>query len=213
MRIFIGYDPRQMVSFNVLQHSIIRRATKPISITPLVIQTLPIKKQGLTPFTYSRFLCPWLCNYEGTSVFLDADIMARGDISALENIDLGPDVSLVKHKERKFEWSSVMVFNNAKCKRLTPEYIDGPENPMGMKWADQIGELPSQWNHLVGYDTPRDDAILVHFTQGVPIWPETSSCEYAQEWKVEMFEMLSAQPWATLMGSSVHAKPVLEKVA
>lgn len=64
-RIFIGGDPRQVVSLSTLIWSITKNAKEPVSITPLVLETLPIKRQGLTPFTWSRFLVPYLCNYQG----------------------------------------------------------------------------------------------------------------------------------------------------
>jgi hypothetical protein len=47
--------------------------------------------------------------------------------------------------------------------------------PHGIDWLseDLIGDLPREWNHLVGYDAPRSDAKLVHYTQGMPIFEET----------------------------------------
>ena len=73
-KVFIGYDPRQPVAYNVLQHSIVIRTEYPVSITPLVLETLPITRKGLTPFTWSRFLVPFLCNlmdlpYSWTQIF------------------------------------------------------------------------------------------------------------------------------------------------
>ena len=65
IRVFIGFDPRQPLAFNVCASSIVRAASKPVAITALTLKTLPIKRQGLTQFTYSRFLVPHLCNYEG----------------------------------------------------------------------------------------------------------------------------------------------------
>lgn len=213
LRIFVGYDERQPVSYHVLHASIMRYASQPVSITPLVLDTLPMRRRGLTPFTYSRFICPYLCGFKGKSVFLDADILVRSDITEL--FEAAPDVcdvSVVKNKLR-FEWSSVMVFNNELCQRLTPEAIDNEKyNPLGLGWADQIGELPSEWNHLVGYDDPNPNARLVHFTQGVPMWPETGGCEFASEWRNEMMALIQAQPWAAIMGNSVHAKPVLSRL-
>ncbi len=88
--IFIGYDPRQAVAYNVLQYSLLSRSSRPLSITPLVLETLPIGRQGLTPFTYSRFLVPWLCNYEGWGLFLDLDMLALGDISEVSRGSHGP---------------------------------------------------------------------------------------------------------------------------
>lgn len=213
LRVFVGHDERQPVSYHVLHASIMRHASQPVAITPLVLETLPMKRRGLTPFTYSRFLCPYLCDFKGKSVFLDADILLRSDIAEL--FEAAPDVcdvAVVKNKLR-FEWSSVMVFNNELCHRLIPDAIDNEKyNPLGLGWADQVGALPPEWNHLVGYDEPNPNARLVHFTQGVPMWPETGGCEFANEWRNEMMALVSAQPWATIMGNSVHAKPVLKRI-
>ena len=220
LKIFIGYDPRQSVSYNVCQHSIILRTLKPVSIIPLIIETLPIKRQGLTPFTWSRFLVPYLSEYKGMSVFLDADIILQSDINELISIisencvdEKMPAVSVVKSKH-KFEWASVMVFN---CSHednliLTPKYIENTkDNLHRITWTESIGEIPSSWNYLVGYDDIKIDKSnnaepkLIHYTQGVPAWQETSDCEFSELWKKELDYVNSAIEWAELMGNSVHA--------
>jgi hypothetical protein len=220
LKIFIGYDPRQAVSYNVCQHSILIRTLKPVAIIPLVIETLPIKRQGLTPFTWSRFLVPYLSNYKGISIFLDADILLQHDITelidevkklAIEGVV--PAVSVVKSKH-KFEWASMMVFNcehpdNAK---LIPEYIENTNERLHLiSWTDSIGEISSEWNHLVGYDKPwqqsnENKIKLIHYTQGVPAWVETSDCEFSAEWQKELMFINSSIEWVDLMGKSVHAK-------
>jgi len=119
MRIFIGVDPRSPISYNVLQWSIVRNASKPVQIVPLVLPQLPIKRRGLTDFTFTRYLPPYLCNYRGTSIFLDADMVVEGDIHELaSHMDGKHSVYVAKHQQR-FEWPSMMVFNNEKCQRLT----------------------------------------------------------------------------------------------
>ena len=77
-------------------------------------------------------------------------------------------------------------------------------NPLAFPWAHTVGELPKDWNHLVGYDAPNPDAKLVHFTQGLPIWPETQHCEYADEWHAAMKDSQSSVSFDALMGRSVH---------
>lgn len=209
LRIFPGADPRQLVSLNVLSQSIYRRSSKPVAITPLVIEQLPMKRVGLTPFTFSRFLVPYLCNYEGWGLFLDADILLLDDIAKL--FALADDkyaVMVVKHEPQyRFEWASVMLFNCAKCKILTPEYVETASGLHHINWVpeDQIGELPSEWNHLVGYFPKRDDAKLLHYTQGMPAYPLTHDSDYAKEWAKEHQMMNSIKPWEELMGNSVHA--------
>jgi hypothetical protein len=207
MRIFIGIDPRAAVAYNVLQWSIIRRASKPVQIVPLVLGQLPLTRKGLTHFTYSRYLAPWLCNYQGISVFMDSDMLVLGDVYDLKEY-ADAAVSVVKGKER-FEWPSMMVFNNEKCGELTPDFINDENNhPQNFEWADEVGELPGEWNHCVGYDEPCD-AKLVHFTMGIPHFPECRLSEYADVWKEEYASMIGASSWFELMGNSVHAKHVL----
>lgn len=226
LRIFIGHDPRQPVSTQVLMHSLYARSSQPLAITPLRIENMPIKREGLTPFTYSRFLVPWLCNYEGWALFLDADMLCLGDIAELflyklpnhkgikgdEAIPLSaltpelPTVMVVKNPQR-YEWASLILFNCNACSMLTPEFVNnyGKLHTFGFLNEREIGELPREYNHLVGYSDPRPDAKLVHFTQGIPAFSETEDCEYAKEWREEAMHMTSTKPWRELMGNSVHA--------
>jgi len=100
-------------------------------------------------------------------------------------------------KYEKKNWSSVMLFNNAKCKALSPEYVNrasGLELHQ-FKWLENdelIGALPDTWNHLVGYNPPRQDASLVHYTLGGPYFPQYKDCEYASAWFAERDAMLHA---------------------
>lgn len=216
MRVFIGFDKRQPLAYSVCRSSIERYASKSVSIEPLKIEWMPVKKIGLTEFTYSRFLVPYLCGYNGSALFLDADIIVKSDIHELESIaPVLNSVSVVKNKI-KFEWPSVMYFNCSHSRKLTPELIENG-NPFDMEsWAlgeNKIGSLPKEWNHLVGYDDPNPDAKIIHFTQGIPCWTETQSCEHAQSWIDEYRFANSSVSWKTLMGNSVHAKPVLERLS
>ena len=220
IRVFIGYDPRESVAFSVLGHSIQARASQPVAITPLMLSQLsavltrerhPLQS---TDFSFSRFLTPYLSGYTGWSVFMDCDMLMLKDISELWKLrDDRYAVMVVKHdhvpkeslkflgepqsKYDKKNWSSVMLFNNARCRALTPAYINqatGLELHQ-FKWLesdDLIGALPETWNHLVGYNPPRKDAALVHFTIGGPYFPQYKDCEYAADWFAERDAMLRA---------------------
>lgn len=212
MRIFIGFDPRQPVAVQVLAHSIYAHASKPVAITPLVLSQLPIKRAGLTEFTYSRYAVPYLCGYEGQALFMDADMLCLGDVYELAEIASEDGVSVVKNPKLRFEWPSLMYFNNEKCKRLTLPLIE-EGTPQTLDWADSVGELPSEWNHLVGYDATRPDAKVVHFTQGLPCWKETRDCEYSEHWMRHLQAANGTVSWVDLMGRSVHANPVLERLS
>jgi len=223
INVFVGYDPREAVAFSVLAHSIHARASVPVSIAPLMLSQLtgvltrerhPLQS---TDFSFSRFLTPYLSEHRGWSVFMDCDMLMLDDIARLWSLrDERYAVMVVKHRhvplettkflgepqsryERK-NWSSVMLFNNAKCGALTADYVNrasGLELHQ-FKWLDNddlIGALPDRWNHLVGYDRPRRDAALVHFTLGGPYFAPYRECEYAAEWFAEREAMLKNQEY------------------
>jgi hypothetical protein len=212
MRIFIGYDPRQPIAAQVLMHSLYSRASRPISITPLVLSQLPVQRIGLTEFSFSRYLVPFMCKYEGHALFMDADMLCLTDICELEDICRSQvrGVCVVKNPERRFEWPSLMYFNNAHCKELKPALVESGK-PQMLDWSSGgIGEIPSEWNHLVGYDPLRTDAKVVHFTQGLPCFPETKGAEYSAEWYAEARKTTSSVSWEEMMGKSVHREAVLK---
>jgi hypothetical protein len=213
LKVFIGYDERQPVAYNVLQHSIISKSSEPVAITPLVLKTFPNaqalanKGNPLTPFTYSRFMVPWLCNYEGWALFLDIDMIVLSDIADLFK-QADPQYAVqVSKNELKFEWASAILYNCEKCRILTPDFVEGYGNLHRIGWLkdEEVGDFPREWNHLVGYDQPRKDAKLVHYTQGIPCFEETNTSEYTNEWVNEYNMMRAATDWVTLMGPSVHA--------
>ena len=222
IRVFIGFDPRETVAYNVLAFSIQRRASRPVSVTPLMLSQLggiltrerhPLQS---TDFSFSRFLTPYLSDYTGWSIFMDCDMLVLEDIAKLWSLrDEKYAVMVVKHhhvpretvkflgepqtKYEKKNWSSVMLFNNARCRALTPEYVNtatGLELHQ-FKWLESehaIGALPDRWNHLVAYSPPRVDAALVHYTLGGPYFDEFADCEYAGAWREERRAMLATIP-------------------
>jgi len=111
------------------------------------------------------------------------------------------DVKFLGHTQTKYEkknWSSVMLMNCARCKALTPEYVNtasGLELHQ-FKWLESeelIGALPARWNHLVGYDAPRADAAVAHFTIGGPWFEDYAHSEYAPQWRAQREAMLGAR--------------------
>src|SRR5262245_44650033 len=129
-RVFIGFDPRQPIAYNVAAHSLVQASSVSVSITPLVLSQLPIERRGLTEFTFTRYLVPFLCGFEGHALFMDADVLVRGDIAALPwdseaAVSVVPHTSVQKANETVslvFERNAVMLFNCAKCTALTPEF-------------------------------------------------------------------------------------------
>lgn len=210
--IFIGFDQRQPVAFHVAMQSIMMHASVPVAITPLILGTLPINLQGLTPFTYSRFLVPWLCDYIGRALYIDCDVLVRGDVRELFELPEEHAVHVVHHNgPLAFERASVMLFDCELCGTLDPDYVQRGKGLFDLSWAPSLGVIPPEWNHLVGYQQPRPGAKLAHFTQGLPCYEVTHKDEHGSEWRGVAVEVLSVAPWEVLMGGSVHAEHVKQR--
>jgi len=135
INIFIGYDPREDIAYQVCKHSILKRTPNAI-IKPLIKKDLeaenwytrPIDKLASTEFTFTRFLVPALMDHKGWALFIDCDMLLQSDITELFDLtDNQYAVMVVKHafhpkhtvkmdgrKQFRYprkNWSSVMLFN------------------------------------------------------------------------------------------------------
>ena len=103
----------------------------------------------------------------------------------------------IQTRYQKKNWSSLMLINNARCRALTPAYV---ETASGLelhqfKWlADEaeIGALPLEWNWLVGEYPYNPDAKIAHFTRGGPYFEPFAECDYADEWRAALARTCSA---------------------
>jgi hypothetical protein len=148
------------------------------------------------------------------AVFLDADMVVTGDIAELvEGADPGCAVSVMR-EQPEFEWASAMVFSCGACLKLTPEYVESAPNDdlFRFKWATSVGEIPPEWNHFVGYQEPREDAKLYHFSQGIPAWFETRGLPEDVVWDEERGLITKTASWKSIMGNSIHAPAVLKRM-
>lgn len=208
LRIFIGVDSRQPVAYTVLQTSILARCSVPVSITPLILDTLPITRRGLTEFTFTRYLPPWLCDYEGVSLFLDADMLLQADVAELFALHDPQYAVQVVDCPKRFERPSMMLFNNAKCRVLTPEYVQ-TQSPHALEWGS-VGFLPKEWNNCLGYEPLNPDAKLLHYTMGIPAFEETQHIGAVDEWFAEFKAGNHSCSYQELMGQSVHKPGLVE---
>lgn len=210
LKVFVGFDKAEHAAYQVCSYSIIKNASKPVAIIPLNINYFPTftnnDYKASTDFAFTRFLVPWLSEYEGYSIFMDADMLVREDIHKMLEVvdkDITRKVWCVQHDydpilDDKFlgqkqtnymkkNWSSVMLFNNSACNGLTYDYVNSTKglDLHQFNWClkDQIGKLPPTWNYLVGENIEGNpDASIVHFTRGGPYFKEYEHCEYSKEW-------------------------------
>jgi len=153
MKIFVGYDTREDIAYQVCEYSIYKHSDS-AEVIPLNQNILRQDKWywrgedklASTEFTFTRFLVPALANYEGWALFCDSDIVFLRDVKELfDQADPKYAVMCVQHDYTPKEgtkmdgqkqtiyprknWSSVMLFNcghpsNAK---LTMDLVNDPE--------------------------------------------------------------------------------------
>jgi hypothetical protein len=154
LKVYVGYDSREDIAWQVCRHSLLRHASADVEIYPLKQPTL--RELGLytrgadkasTEFSLTRFLTPYLAGHDGWSIFVDCDFLFTTDIMKLvEGADRAKAVHVVQHDytpanavkmdaqaqtsyPRK-NWSSFILFNNAHplVKALTPDVVNS-ESP------------------------------------------------------------------------------------
>lgn len=214
-RIFVGFDQVESVAYHVLCQSILSRSSVPITFCPINLSNLgeiyqrPRDPKQSNEFSFSRFLVPYLCDYDGWALFMDLDMLMRCDIKKL--IDQCDDrfaVKVVKHdympsEETKYlgatqyqyprkNWSSFILWNcsHPSNRTVRPHYVNtAPALDLHrFNWLkdDEIGELPVGWNWLVGEYSlngfDKKEVKNVHFTVGGPYFREYNHVDFAEEW-------------------------------
>jgi hypothetical protein len=155
LKLYVGYDSREDIAWQVCRHSIHRHARAEVELHPLVqnslrelgLYTRPPDQGATTEFSLTRFLTPYVAAHDGWTIFMDCDFLWTVDVHAiLGQLDDTKAVYVVKHDyvpasatkmdgqvqttyPRK-NWSSLMVFNGAhpSVKTLTPEVVNS-ESP------------------------------------------------------------------------------------
>lgn len=164
LRVYIGWDSREDIAYQVARRSIIENASIPVEIIPLKVDVLvdqgvytrKIDPKASTEFTYSRFLTPHLAGYNGWALFVDCDFLFFGDVADLgkytnENLavacvhhDYKPTEATKMDGKEQFvyprkNWSSFMLFNCAhpSTKQLTVERVNSETGAYlhRMEWA------------------------------------------------------------------------------
>lgn len=213
-RVFIGYDSREDIAYQVLKYSIEKHAKTPLDIRPLKLSELDFKRHdplASTEFTFTRFLVPSLCGYKGTALFMDCDMVALTDLNEVFELDMTDyAIRCVKHDHRpttavkmdgkvqtsypRKNWSSFMLLNTAELRHWTPEAV----STQPPKWLhrfeevpdEKIGDIPFTWNVLDHYDA---DTKLIHYTEGGPWFEQYKDHPYGGVWLQHYHEYLRSR--------------------
>ena len=210
LTLVVGFDQREAVAYHTFCQSVLEKASVPVQFIPLAINSLNFYKEnhkdGSNQFIYSRFLTPFLCNYDGFAVFADGDMICNVDIAEIMlEFDRSKAVQVVKHdyqtkrlvkylsnKNENYprkNWSSLIIFNcgHTANKVLTPEFIQTHDGTYLHRFSwlqdDDIGELDISWNYLAIEYPPISDAKIIHYTLGTPCFKEFQDSEMSEIWR------------------------------
>lgn len=209
IRLFCGYDSRETIGFHVFSESVIRRcADEVVQIAGISGK----QRDGTNAFTYARFLVPYLCNFRGTAIWADgSDMLLIGDLNEIVLTHIkGHDkaVHVVKHQyrtkhSRKYigtameadnadyprkNWSSLIVWDcgHPANSVLTQDFVARMPGYVlhRFNWLpdELIGELPAEWNVLVGEQPLPENPKLLHYTLGIPAFEHYRNCDGAEAW-------------------------------
>ena len=217
LRIVIGYDTREAVAYHVFCQSILDNISVPIEIIPLVLHSLKdydeSHKDQSNDFIYSRFLTPYINEFNGWAIFADGDMICQADIKELWDMrDSSKAVQVVKHDYKtkahikylgninedypKKNWSSLVIWNCAhpKNKILTPEFVSQQTGKFlhRFSWLDDedIGELPKEWNWLEIEYPKNTNAKIIHYTLGTPCFINYRNTDTSDIW-LEYFKKIN----------------------
>ncbi len=224
--VYIGFDTREAIAFDVCRHSLLRRSSVPLHVRALrqgglrhagLYRRVATVRDGQridaidgkpfsTDFSFTRFLVPALCQYDGWALFCDCDFLFLADVADLLPLmddskavlvcqqahvpDEGVKMDgCVQQTYRRKNWSSFMLLNcgHPGMRRLTVAVVNEAPGAWlhGFEWLsdDEIGGLPPAWNWIDGVTegTPR----AVHYTAGGPWFAGHETVAFAREWQEE----------------------------
>jgi lipopolysaccharide biosynthesis glycosyltransferase len=211
-KIFIGYDYREDDAYysccNSLYCSSKNIEIQKLETNKLReegLYTRPYDALSSTEFSFTRFLVPYLTEYKGWALFCDCDFIFLEDVEKLFNLrdnkyaimcakhDYKPKKTVkmdgaVQHQYPRKNWSSLVLWNcsHPSNRIVTPDIVNSQTGQYlhRFTWLDdsEIGELPLQWNWLVGwYKEPEDGTPkAIHYTEGGPWFENYKDCEYSE---------------------------------
>ncbi|MGC6285921.1 MAG: glycosyltransferase [Polaribacter sp.] len=209
INLYVGYDEREAIAYHVFCHSVIKNTSIPVKITPLALSQLKefneTHQDRSNDFVYSRFLTPYLNEFNGWAIFADGDMICQADLKELIGMaDPNKALMVVKHDYQtktsikylgninenypRKNWSSVILWNcsHPKHKILTPEFVSNQTGKFlhRFSWLDDndIGELPIEWNWLACEYEKNTEAKLIHYTLGTPCFKDFRDTDMAEIW-------------------------------
>ena len=195
MQVYVGWDSREDLPYQVARDSIVHRTTEPIRIMPLRLDHLPMLTRPIerrdgklwcpisespmsTEFAISRFTVPFLQD-EGWALFVDSDIICWEDIRELFHLaDDKYAVMVVKHQqeagpETKMDGQTQLYYGR---KNWSSVVLWNCGHPGNLRLTPhRLNQWPGRWLHAFKWledeeigELPQIWNWLINVTPGEP---------------------------------------------
>lgn len=216
IKIYIGFDSREAIASKICEFSLKKNSNKKLNIEHIKIDEMREKKiykreddkLGSTEFTFTRFLVPYLENYNGWALFCDSDFLWLSDVNELfslcderyaimcvhhdyKPLNIEKKIGQSQHNYPRKNWSSMVLWNcsHPSNKILTPDLVNTQSGKFlhrfGWLKDQEIGKINYEWNWLIDwYKEPVDGKPkALHFTEGGPwLGSKYDKKEYSNIW-------------------------------
>lgn len=207
IRVFISTSPDGLDAETnmVCEHSIRSRASEPVEITWMRLDTNPESpwysnhalgkgwetSRWATTFSGFRYAIPAVCGYEGKAIYCDNDVLFTSDIAELWHLPIHPGKMVVAKSAKRL---CVSLWDCAVAGRHLAPLPKMQRNGHGVPKAEferLVQEFPAgqNWNCLDGEGLPLDDPSIkaIHFTDiatqpAVPLAMQRLQAEERSHW-------------------------------
>jgi hypothetical protein len=209
--IHAGYDAREAIGFHVFNQSVIETSPG-VGVLPLVNLAPRLDGSNAFTYSRFALFELYRERTGPVLFVDGSDMLLRSDVQELlDCYNPHYAVQVVKHKyktkhPRKYvgtslecdnrdypckNWSSAMLINPRHPGNLQGRGMIGEAMALGdgaflhrFGWlcADEIGELPIEWNWLADEYGENPNAKLLHWTAGIPGFTHYAGAPHAKEW-------------------------------
>lgn len=220
LTVFIGWDAREVPAYHVAKHSLLRHASVPVNVIPLIRKSLAWSgiysrahtvngKQSIddidglpfsTEFSFTRFLTPIVGKKLGADrvLFCDCDFLFLADVAELANFEMKDPVAVVKHdftpkNDKKMDGIAQQPYP---CKLWSSLMLFDLTKETPLLTQKAVNTKPGSWLHQFKWapsvgELPKEWNFIPEFSEGTP-----KAVHYTEG--VPMFPGYETKPYADL---------------
>ena len=187
VRVFVGCDPNDcdLEQMMVLEHSLRLASSLPIELTWMRLsrdRASPFFSDGrgggwrterwATPFSAFRWAVPALCGYSGRAIYMDADVIALGDIAALWRSAIEPPAVVLGRTDFDGLRLCVSLWDCARARTQLPDLATLQSDPRSHEACTArftampglVGPIDPAFNCIDGEGCDLEQIRMLHYS-------------------------------------------------